>query len=84
MTKELRQLRRIILNSALSGTEVRVFFHLLGHCETATDVSDSLGVPLVSVLKSLKKLRSLGLVEQIGSAGRAKILTAVLRDQSNN
>ena len=84
MTKELRQLRRIILNSALSGTEVRVFFYLLGHCETATDVSDSLGVPLVSVLKSLKKLRSLGLVEQVDTVGRSKILTAVLRDQSNN
>lgn len=84
MTKELRQLRRIILNSALSGTEVRVYFYLLGHCETATDVSDSLGVPLVSVLKSLKKLRSLGLVEQIDTVGRSKILTAVLRDQSNN
>lgn len=84
MTKELRQLRRIILNSALSGTEVRVYFYLLGHCETATDVSDSLGVPLVSVLKSLKKLRLLGLVEQVDTVGRSKILTAVLRDQSNN
>lgn len=84
MTKELRQLRRIILSSALSGTEVRVYFYLLGHCETATDVSEILEIPLVSVLKSIKKLRSLGLVEQVDTVGRSKILTSVLRDPINN
>ena len=84
MTKELRQLRRIILNSALSGTEVRIYFFLLERRETATNISETLEIPLVSVLKSIKKLRSLGLVAQVDVVGRAKILTAVLRDQSNN
>ena len=76
--KHIQNLRTVILNNKLTGTEVRILFYLIGLSRTATMIAREVGAPQPTVARAVGKLQKLGLIQTDRIEGRNRFFVCNL------